>query len=631
MTSTEYIPNAMASRFDLISKALTTAVTGYLTRKSVLNMQALICNNFRMIQKNTKIVQFAYGEDYLDASRIESVTLPTILCSDAELAQYGHPDFPTDFAQIKTDRAELRKWLKQLEEQSRNSMMTGTINVPVNVERIIRDVTREYIDERKKPTSNELKILVQMVRKLCEDIPFVLTNSHCKKLPQYMHNATQLTVMLCRVLLNPNTLVEKQITIKVLNYIAEKIKFRYRQGLIEPGTAVGTLAAQCFSEPLTQYMLDAHHRSASGGTSTNVTSIANDILGVKKTEELALKQMLIPVMSDIENSSARVQEIANNIEVMKFERFVRSWNIFYEEFGKPVHSQYFNERVLINNFQNANQLLKPPSDLTRWCIRFELNKTTMILKNMSIELIILKLRLNYPDLYFVYTGENSEKIIIRAYVRNTIHKGAIKLNIVRNTKTYLLDTIIRGVSGITNANVIKFIRTKENPDGSISQNNDCYAIITEGVNLEGVLRLKYVDKNRLCSNSIHEMSEIFGVEAGRKRVIEGLKSLVETSNRHYLCYADEMSYAGVITNIEISGLRQRDSNNIMLRLGFGSSLGTIKESAINAMEDNISGLGALMVGSIPKHGTLYNSVIVNKQFIGENVKRPEDIIIDSLL
>jgi hypothetical protein len=628
MSSTEYIPNAMASRFDLISKALTTAVTGYMTRKAVLNMQSIISNVHRWSLKNAKIIQFSYGEDYLDATRVERVKFPSAFCSTEALQKYHSKDYPLEFAKVVDDREFYRRYFKLVEDQSRNEMMSDEAGVPANVSRIVNDILREHGSEV-EPTVAEIRLMVARVNTLCDSLPNLLSLPGVK-MPDFVKISTRLTAMLCRVYLSPPMLVSRKITPGILDYICAKISFRYRQALIEPGTAVGTIAAQSFSEPLTQYMLDAHHRSASGGTSTNVTSLANDVLGVKNTADLSYQAMFIQVMPEFEGSQARVQEIANNIEVMRFVRFVSSWHIFYEKYGEPVHSAYKHEVELIKQFGINNPLLRPPSDLTKWCIRFRLNKTTLILKSMSIELIITKLRVLHPELYFVYSGENSGDVIIRAYVRSSAFKGSIGLKEIRNTKNALLNEIIRGVSGIYNANVVKLIRTEEKPDGSIAPATNIWAISTLGTNIAGVLRLPYIDRDKIHSNSIKEMEEIFGVEAGRTRVIFGLKSLVPTNYRHYLCYADEMSYAGVITSIEISGLKQRDTNNIMLRVGFGSSLRTIQEASINAMEDKVSGLGSLMVGGVPKHGTLYSEVIINREFVQANVRRPEDIILEGL-
>jgi hypothetical protein len=45
------------------------------------------------------------------------------------------------------------------------------------------------------------------------------------------------------------------------------------------------------------------------------------------------------------------------------------------------------------------------------------------------------------------------------------------------------------------------------------------------------------------------------------------------------------------------------------------------------MEDTVTGITApLLVGSIPRHGTLYNAVHIDHEFVKANVKKPDDVL-----
>lgn len=636
MNPSEYVFNAMAARFDLISKALTTASAGYQTRKSVLSMQSLVVNNFMWTVKEKNILQLAYGEDYLDPRKIENVKFHTVMIADSAFTErYQHKAFPEFFATMSADRAKYRELFLRIEHMNVKEIMTDERGVAVNVERTVQDAVRDNVEYLSDPSEETLRDMVATVVTFCNNLPYVFLNEIQERkktpLPDFLRAAAWLMQMLIRTHLHPNALIKLKMIPPVLQIILDKIRLRYSQAIIEPGTAVGIIAAQSFSEPLTQYMLDAHHRSASGGTSNNVIGQVTDILAVKSVESLVSPSMLIPVLPEFESNKAKVQEIANHIEVMRFHQFVVSWQVFYEKFGEPVHSKYSHESEMIRKFMELNPLLTPPSDLTRWCIRFGLNKTTMILKNMSMELIISKLRAMFPETFIVYTGENSRSLIVRVYMKNSMFKNAPTLASVNAVRERVLDTIIRGVEGILNAFVVKMIRNKINPDGSIVRNDACWGIMTDGTNLAGVLCNKYVDRYRVHTSAIPEMCAVFGLEAGRQKIIPGMRSIVPTSYRHYLCYADEMSYSGTLSGIELGGLKKRDANNVLLRMGFANSFATIKEAAINAMEDNAAGLSQFLIGSVPKYGTMYNSYAVNEQFVAKNVKRPEDIITESLL
>lgn len=633
MTSSEYVFNAMAARFDLISKALSTSVTGEQNRKSIKNLESIIINNFRWAVKNQNVIDFAYGEDFLDPRKVERVKFPTVLISnEAFETKYKHKSFPEFFATMQKDRDEYRTAFFSVENMNVKELLGDERRMPVDVQRTVNDMLRDNQESLATVDEKTLRSMVQSVTALTECIPYVVINEIQERLktpvPEYISHACWLLCMLIRSHLHPNALVEYKITPNVLRVIMDKIRLRYSQALIEPGTAAGIIAAQSFSEPLTQYMLDAHHRSASGGTSKSGMTRAKEVLGAKPVHKLDAPSMFIPVLPEYESNKAKVQEIANNIEVMKLRQFVVLCQVFFEKFGEPVHGKYKHETALVGEFTKLNPLLTPPGDLVKWCIRMVLDKTTLILKNMSLDLIVTKLRELFPDTFIVYTPENAKQIVFRIYMRNTMFKGQIVTNDVKEIKDNILDTIIRGVDGITNATVVKMVRNKLNADGSIVRNDNAWAIVTNGTNMRGIMRNKYIDRYRVITDAIQETAHVFGIESGRQKVISEMRGLVDSCNhRHYLTYANEMTYTGKVTSIESSGLKTREAANVLLRIGFTSPLATMEEAAVNSMHDQVTGVTApLLIGSTPHLGTTYNSFHIDEAFVKANVKRPDDVI-----
>ena len=126
---------------------------------------------------------------------------------------------------------------------------------------------------------------------------------------------------------------------------------------------------------------------------------------------------------------------------------------------------------MIKEFNKYNPLLSIPGDLVSWCIRFELNKITMIHKNMQLEMIITKLRQTYPLLYIVYTPENSDEVIIRIYMRRGLFKNNINLENITYVGEQIMETIIRGIEGVITVNVVELIRSEFTADGGIKQDS----------------------------------------------------------------------------------------------------------------------------------------------------------------
>lgn len=633
MTSPELVFNSMNARFDFISKALSTSITGEQNRKSIKTLESIITNNHRMCVKGRMLIQQFYGEDGLDARKIVKVKFPTVMLSDDALKTGYHyqskdaklqATFDEEFSRIKADRDEYRTLFLKMENSTVNELMTDTRFMPVDPKTILNDIIHEHQDAVKaKPADDaELAAMTSDVATMTENLPYLLTNEEYQRnkgeIPDYMRAGVYLLGVLIR-----STLCSMQIkraNRQLLTMVLDKIKIVYGNALVDYGTAVGIIAAQSFSAPLTQYMLDAHHRSVSGGTSKSGVTKAKEVLGAKPTAKLEAPSMLISLLPEFHSNKAKAQELANNIEMMNFRQFVVLAQVFFEKYGEPIHPKYISERAMITEFQKYNPLLTPPADLNKWCVRFVLNKTAMILKNMNLELIVNKLRETYPDTFIVYTPENSRQIIMRVYIKSTMFR-TVEQKDIEGLKNSMLDTTIRGVAGIKIATVTKMIRHKVNGDGSIVRDTDRWGVTTLGTNLVGVMQMNGVDAYTCQTDAIEETSRVLGIEAARQRIITEIRNIgvSDVSYRHLSIYADEMTYNGRVTSIERGGLSTREANNIMLRVGFSAPLQTLEEAGINAMENAIYGLTAnLLVGATPQIGTNYNQYYVNEQFVKQN-------------
>ena len=429
--------------------------------------------------------------------------------------------------------------------------------------------------------------------------------------------------------------MKKGITDSLLDINITKIRVTFKKALINYGTAVGIIAAQCVSEPMTQYMLDSKHRTGGGGGSkTNTIVRIKEILGAKDTEKMKNPSMCLLVKSEYEDIKLKVQEIANHIEMMDFNRFISATRIFFEEYGTPIHSKYTHESKLIKDFEKYNLGIDIPNDLTKWCIRFDINKEEMILNSMKLETIITVLRINFPEIFFVYTPENVDKIIIRCYIRNNIVKHnstGITEYVIINLMKSIRQTVIRGVSGIKTTDVFNVVKSQINEDGAVTT-KITYGIRTVGSNLEEILNNPFLDRYRSQTDSVLETESIFGIEAARHKIINELRvEMSDISKEHCSIYADEMTYSGHVTSIHRTGLQKREMNNVTLRLSFQSPIQVIENAATDGLIDKIGGIsGPLILGSAPNIGTTYNKVILSENFINNYDKTLSKKVDDEL-
>jgi DNA-directed RNA polymerase II subunit RPB1 len=240
---------------------------------------------------------------------------------------------------------------------------------------------------------------------------------------------------------------------------------------------------------------------------------------------------------------------------------------------------------------------------------------------MSLATIVFHLQLIFPDVFFVHSPENAERVIIRSYLQNGAYKipsGQFDEQIIIDYMYKLMDTTIRGIRGIIYTELVEISISQKIEDGSI-QNVKEWCIQTNGTNLEDVLEHPLVDKYRTQTDSIDEMREMYGIECARLKIINEIQKAMnvnDASTEHAMLLADEMCSNGTLTSIQKTGLQSRDSGNIGLQLAFQAPIQVIEKAAVNGVIDKIEGISSNFIyGQIPSVGTTYNDVFINESFV----------------
>lgn len=645
------------ARQGLISNALSTSVTGYQNRISIKNLESIIIDNTRKSVKGSNIIQPLYAECGLDPSKMTKVTFPTVVISDEDFKKTYHTDIKSvakqfqnpqiakilddEYIQMQDDRDEYRAIHSKLEDYSpKEYVFSNQKNMAVDVQRVVEDVVYNYqdlvdsLDEKERIL--DPAYAVGLVNELCDNLGYIFLNELQKKLkrriPKYIVASTKMMKVLIRSYLCTSYLLKKGVINHLLDIIVQRIISIYKKALIDPGYPVGILAAQCISEPMTQYVLDSKHRTGGqGGTKTNAIVRIQEILGAKDTETMKNPHMTIMVKPEYETDKLKVQEIANHIEMIYFGRFVSNTQIFFEKYGEPKHPKYVHEVADIKDFERANYGIAIPGDLAHWCIRYGLDREELILKSMKLETIIMAIRREFPEIFVMHTPENSDKVYLRCYIRTSMIKkyNDFLNDIVMTYMTSIKEVIVRGVKNILATNVIDIMKTKR-LDSGVFELQKIYGIYATGSNTTDIISNSYIDPYRTQSDSIEEVERVYGIVAARQKIINEMMVALDGLNRmHCTVFADEMCYSGQVTNIQKTGLQKRENANVTLRLSFQTAIQVLQDAAIHGLVDHIGGIsGPLVMGSTPNIGTTYNQMIVNKQFLEENSKQLENVLED---
>lgn len=638
------------ARYGLISNALSTSITGYQNRILIKNLESVFTDNLRKSTKNYNILQVLYADSGINPTRLVKVKFPHVFLSDEEFKKYKADSQTLDkkfrtkevealleqeFEQLKRDRARYREIFLTIESHNpKEYIASNTKFMPFNVHKIIEDTIFNYqeMTDNLKP-SDKIIDPVQSLKAInhqIEILPYVYYNENWrqKKRPISPHISTimELSAILIRAHLCISQIVSKKIYPHLLKFILDKIYVTYQKALIDYGTSVGIMAAQSLSEPLTQYVLNSKHRSGGiGGTQTSTIVRIQEIYGARPSEKMNMPTMLIILKEEYENDKLKVREIANHIEMIRLNKFIKETRIFFEAYGKPTHPKFVHEAAAIAEAEKHNYGQKVPRDLAKWCIRFTFNKEELLIKSMKLETIILAIKKIYGNqLFLIYSPENADELFLRCYIRsNAYYANALSTSTFYETVVYKIMTdleniVVRGVDGIIAANEIQYIKNTITPDGKV-ESKKAHCIITNGTNLKEILKNPYIDPYKTQTDSIVDFEEIFGIVAARHKIINELLTTVSDMNRvHITIAADEMTYNGIITSLQRTGLQKRENSNITLRLSFSSPLSVLQSSAINGAKDEISGVsGPLMLGSTPSIGTTYNKIVVNEEFIND--------------
>ncbi|WP_461866088.1 DNA-directed RNA polymerase subunit A'' [Thermococcus sp.] len=322
---------------------------------------------------------------------------------------------------------------------------------------------------------------------------------------------------------------------KEVQAIIEDAEREYENALIEPGEAVGTVAAQSMGEPSTQMTLNTFHYA--GVAEINVT------LGLPRIIEIvdARKNPSTPIMTvylDEEHRYDREKalEVARKIEGTTIENLAQSMTI----------------------------------DILNFEFIIDLDPERLEKSDLDMEKIKKKLEGSFKSAEFEVDGYT---LIMRP-------KKAQKIADLRRLAEKVKKHRLKGLSGVG-----KTIIRKEGEE---------YVIYTEGSNFKQVLKVPGIDPTRTRTNNIHEIAEVLGIEAARNAIVEEIVNTMreqglEVDVRHIMLVADMMTLDGVIRPIGRHGV-VGEKASVLARAAFEITTQHLFEAAERGEVDPLNGV-----------------------------------------
>ncbi len=346
---------------------------------------------------------------------------------------------------------------------------------------------------------------------------------------------------------------------KAVDQTIELTLKHYKRSLVEPGEAVGIIAAQSIGEPGTQMTLRTFHYA--GVREQNVT------LGLPRLIEIvdARRVPSTPIMSIYLDKSHRKSK-------SKATKAAR--NVIYttvEDIAKEIYEDPKHEQIVV-----------------------ALDTALMENRGVSMEELI-----------------EGVQQISACDVRRRGKKVYVKPKKPGNRKK-LLDKVIsqrvKGVSGIK-----RVLVTEEQGE---------WVIRTDGSNLPKALEIAGINPTRTVTNHVHEIAKTLGIEAARNSLVKEAIDVLEEQGldvdiRHIMLVADIMTATGEVRQIGRHGISGAKSS-VLARAAFEITVPNIIDAAIKGEADPLQGVTEnVIVGQSIPIGTglvnLYMSTLAGKQ------------------
>tara|TARA_B110000263_G_scaffold172750_2_gene150731 strand:- start:2356 stop:6645 length:4290 start_codon:yes stop_codon:yes gene_type:complete len=615
----EYLILTMASRYDIIVKALMTATAGDQNRKSIKNLESVIVNNIRIIKNNTHIIQYIYGYNSFDVLNSVKLNIKNILLMNNKDFEKKYKYETLEYNKLLNYKNEINKIAIQYSYINPNNNMTDSIfeiNIPFNIVLILNKFSKDIAD-----TTSNIKNMMKKLNNYCENLIYIYFNSNNQKdkiyVPEIYKKSTYLLEFYIRFNLCSNNLINYKIHNndfeKILNIITQKLT----KSLISPATPIGIITAQCISEPMTQNALDTHAGSAAEGGRKSGMKRIKEILSVKKPEKIIDLTMTIILKNEMKNNESINQKFANKLTMIKLKEFVSLFQIFYETPLIITHPKYINEqKTLIDKFIQYNKGYLPSKNLSKFNIRLIIDKLYLFNKSHTLNDVILKLKQELKGCYIIYNNENSIEIIIRIYISENYIEKKYKnnINLIQRQLYDILNLNISGIPGIISAKCHRTVGKFKLINNELIEDNYWF-IITYGTNFYEIYLLDKIDHDYLQTDDIVTYSKIYGIDAVKDKITYELKDLIDEklNMKHYLLVADNMTRHGFLTSFEKPGLNLREKDNILLRLATSHPRQIIEEASINNKTCSTNGLSpSLMIGASPNaFGTCMNDIYID--------------------
>jgi DNA-directed RNA polymerase subunit A" len=349
------------------------------------------------------------------------------------------------------------------------------------------------------------------------------------------------------------------VTKKEFDDICDNVIESYERSLVEPGEAVGTVAAQSIGEPGTQMTLRTFHYA--GVAELSVTQgLPRLIEIVDARNNPSTPTMKIHLADEVAADRNKARDIARNIEMVLVESVASNVSI----------------------------------DLLRQAIDIRLDPELMDDKALTVESVARAIEEKIKGKGEVEEGDNSIIVYPANDTLAELQRLSEKIREVR----------VKGISDVTHV--------------VIRKEGDSYVLYTEGSNLQDGLEVGGLNPHRIYTNNLREIYQVLGIEATRNAIIKEAMNVLNEQGmdvdvRHIILVADMMTADGAIRQIGRHGI-SGSKNSALARAAFEVTIKHLLGAGIAGTRDPLKGITEnVILGQLIPLGTGSIDLLMNPQ------------------
>ncbi len=301
---------------------------------------------------------------------------------------------------------------------------------------------------------------------------------------------------------------------------------------VTPAEPIGVITSHSFGEPATQMTLNVFHFA--GVSEMQITLGLPRLIEIfDARKEPSTPQMEIYLEKEY-NNEKDAKKIAEKIKEVKLKDVAEEINVDY------------GERK----------------------IKIVLDRKALAEKNLSI------------DKVYELINVKGFKKALRENVITLTEAEEGKLSKLYKVKQKLKELYVGGIKGISQVLIKKVDKD--------------YIILTGGSNLKEVLKIKGINKEKIFTNNIFEMYEVFGIEVAREAIIREVKKILkeqglDIDERHIRLVADAMCASGEIKGTTRLGIIE-DKHSVLARASFEIPITHFITACVEGISDHMMGV-----------------------------------------